>query len=57
MKKNDIENKVRESFSAATPNIYSDIERDVAKLNVDRTPKRKAASKGLFWKLRRDCCR
>ncbi len=51
MKKNDIENKVRENFAAATPNIYSDIERDVAKLNVDRTPKRKAASKGLFWKL------
>lgn len=51
MKKKDIENKVRENFAKATPNVYGDIERDVASLNVDRTPKRKPASRGLFWKL------
>ena len=52
MDKKNVENKVRQSFNNVTPNVYGAVERDVARLNVDRTAVRKrGGSKNLFWKL------
>lgn len=53
MNRNKIEDKVRNSFINATPDIYGDIERDVSNLDVDRSRSaaRRTASKSLFWKL------
>lgn len=51
MNRKQIESKIKESFTNATPQIYGQIERDVASLNVDRSATRKASSGGLFWKI------
>ena len=51
MNKESIENKVKTSFDNATPQIYDTIARDVASLNVNRTPTRRPRSNGLFWKI------
>lgn len=51
MNKKDVENKISKSFTNATPQIYNNIQRDVANKTVNRAQTRAKRNTNLFWKL------